>query len=182
VANPFRKSNRNSSSAKKAKKAGDEFEESLEAAFLIYRMRRLAKIHKIDPPMYYDSKKQAFMPSGESNFLDFGGCWSERGGQALWIEAKSTQGPYLQLGHHKDGLKNSQWNNLLEWEGSGAAVMLVWKSQGVILHAGTADIKRALADGRSSLTADYCRPVPCNPQRTHIDVLAAHAQYMLPNL
>lgn len=110
------------------KNNGTAFERDLQTIFDAYLNQGRAKIHKVDPPTKVLGKKVLFLPN---DWLDFAGTWTERGGRALVIEAKTTQEPTLPLGGSR-GLTETQWRNAMDWQRAGAMVLLLWEFCGEI--------------------------------------------------
>lgn len=92
-----------------------------------YDRRRVLSLNKVDPPtrMIMDKRTKRWIPIHLANpFLDFVGAWTEQRGRGIFLEAKSTTEPRLQLG--SGGISDNQWIALQRWRKAGAAVGVLW--------------------------------------------------------
>ncbi len=131
---------------------GKAFERELEITFAAYETQKLATLRKVDPPTRSigggSSPKRVFhLPNP---FLDFVGTWTERGGRALFLEAKSTQDPRLPLGR-SGGITEKQVENLLMWARAGAVSCLIWHVAGETRVLGAGNVGWAVEQGKKSL-------------------------------
>mgnify|MGYP001604299036 CR=1 FL=1 len=106
---------------------GKPFEHALEKIAAQYASRGLLSLRKVDPPLRYVGASIVHMANP---FTDFIGCWSERGGRALFVEAKSTREPKLPVG--KSGLTSAQIDAMHCWSAAGAAAFLLWECRGEV--------------------------------------------------
>lgn len=87
-----------------------------------YEREGVMRLRKVDPPLVL-LRGQWILKA--SPFLDFVGSWTERMGRAIFIEAKSTKEPVLQV-MGQGGLKLTQYASLLYWHNAASAAALVW--------------------------------------------------------
>ena len=112
------------------KNTGKDLEKRITQIAKIYEANKRALIHKCDPPSRtFNVKGKTFTTLLRNPFPDFVGTWTERGGRALLIEAKSTQHPRLPIMCKSGGVTIDQVNHLTHWHHSGAAVGIVWEHE-----------------------------------------------------
>lgn len=136
------------------KNGGINFEDHVVICADVYRTQGRADITKVEPPT-----KTVFIGKGktktiqlENPYLDFVGCWTERGGRAIHLEAKATSTPRLPVGND-DGVNADQLANLKRWHASGAAVGVLWQhaeqvrfvTLGMITHAREVEERASVA-------------------------------------
>jgi len=84
------------------------------------------RLRKVDPPVRLlgggEFRKVIFQ---KNPFSDFIGCWTERGGQMLCVECKSTSEPKLQFGN--GGVTDDQIDQLINWSAAGAVAFVLWQ-------------------------------------------------------
>ena len=134
-----------------ARSAGEAHEAEIELICGQYRKQKRAKIHKVDPPIRIVRRgKQAIGIPQPSPFVDWLGCWTERGGRLIHIESKSTREPRLPL-LTKEGLKGSQYDNLIAWHRAGAIVGVLWGHAGGMKLISLPTIAHAIESEQKSL-------------------------------
>ena len=105
---------------------GGAFQTRLELTFLGYKDQNRAHLEKVDPPIRVmgggKNRRVIFM---KNPWLDFGGVWTEQGGRALHLEAKSTTDPRLSIGSDH-GVTADQVDAIRRWSAAGAACAVVW--------------------------------------------------------
>lgn len=106
---------------------GKPFEEELTTILTQYGTRGLLRLKKVEPPMRFAGRRIILLPNP---FLDFCGSWTERGGRAVFMEAKSTSKNTLPVG--KSGLTDSQVDSLRHWHNAGAVTFVLWKFDEVV--------------------------------------------------
>ncbi len=115
--------------APNARNNGKTFEALLTRIFTAYEDRGIATLRKVDPPTRVVGKppRQRVIYL-ENPFLDYVGV-QRATGRALFIEAKSTMEPRLEIGTEKTegrGLSLPQINNMERWNQAGAGVCVLW--------------------------------------------------------
>lgn len=136
---------------------GKWLEEEITRIAGAYRTRGQLHLEKVDPPTRIFRGQVIFL---QNPFLDFAGAWRERGGRAIFLEAKSTDDPKLEIG--KGGLRDAQRQALRNWQLSGAAVGIIWglsraqELRWVPLEA----IDAQLRNGTKHLKWDNATPLP----------------------
>jgi penicillin-binding protein-related factor A (putative recombinase) len=104
--------------------SGKWLEKLLDETHKAYGEQGRAKLHKVGPPTQMLGRgKMKLLPSC---FLDFTGAWTEAGGQALQIEAKSTTDRAVLRIRNEGGIKEAQYQHLIDWHNAGAAVGVLW--------------------------------------------------------
>ncbi len=113
------------------KNDGRSFQALLELIFAEYERLGTATIRKVDPPVRVMGggkfRKVIFMANP---WLDYAGTL--KGGRAIHIEAKSTEGPTLRIipeGADGGGIKHTQQATALRHASYGAAVFYLWMNQ-----------------------------------------------------
>lgn len=106
---------------------GKPFEEELATILTKYGARGQLRLKKVEPPMRFAGRRIILLPNP---FLDFCGSWVERGGRAVFMEAKSTSKNTLPMG--KSGLTDTQLDALRHWHNAGAVAFVLWKYDGVV--------------------------------------------------
>lgn len=111
---------------------GIAFQQSIEKTANWYQSKGLLRIKKVDPPMRVmgggPSKRIIFLPNP---FLDFVGVWTERGGRAVFVEAKSTADPKLKF-DSDSGVTETQMDSLRNWHNAGAVSFVLWECGGKV--------------------------------------------------
>lgn len=158
-----------------ASNTGMAFQTELEMACRQYRSQLVAAIEKVSPPSRVVGTGYARRVIFTANpFLDFVGTWTEFGGRAIFLEAKSTATHRLPLAR-PGGVTEDQVHALVGWKIAGAAAMLVWRFGGATaLFTPQYVVDRATA-GEKSLVFENGTPIP-RTNRTHLDFLAAYSE------
>ena len=114
----------------KSKNTGKDLEKRIADIAKIYEAQERALIHKCDPPSRtINVKGKTFTTLLKNPFPDFVGTWTENGGKALLIEAKSTKHPRLPIMCKSGGVTIDQIKHLTHWHHAGAAVGIVWEHE-----------------------------------------------------
>jgi penicillin-binding protein-related factor A (putative recombinase) len=104
---------------------GQAFQTRLASTLSGYRRAGIADLQKIDPPVrVYGTgigRRVVFL---ENPWLDYAGTWTARGGRAIHLEAKATEGERLPIG--KAGVSESQLAALRRWTAAGAVAAVIW--------------------------------------------------------
>lgn len=159
-----------------AKAAGDALEAEIELICSGYLQQGVAKIHKVDPPIKIVRRgKSAIGIPQPSPWVDWLGCWTAQGGRTVHFESKNTGQPRLPL-LTKDGLKESQWDNLVKWHRAGALTGVIWGHQGRMKFISLATIAHALEQGDRSLKWRHHQLIPRGAGLVTWDFLAAAAE------
>ena len=156
------------------KNTGTEFEAHVALVCDCYRAQGRADITKVEPPI-----KTLFIGPGktkvihlENPYLDFIGAWTERGGRALHIEAKTTQAPRLAVGAD-NGISADQIANLKRWHNAGAAVGVLWEHAGQVRFVTLTAIDHAREiEERASVQWSKAYPIPQGEGFVSFDFLA----------
>lgn len=142
-----------------------------------YDRRRLAKIHKVDPPMKIVgtgyARKTIFMPNP---FVDYIGAWEVRAGRAIALEAKSTADPSLAL-CQSCGVTDKQWLALNGWRRAGAAVGILWGYRDEIRFVPFEAARAQLTTGVKHVKWEHATPVPRGLGMCVFDFLHTLAEY-----
>jgi penicillin-binding protein-related factor A (putative recombinase) len=149
--------------------AGHVFEDDIERVAAQYQFHKHLRVKKVDPP------SKVLRPPGrgpiviflDNPFLDFCGTWTERGGRAVFFEAKSTTEPRLAINVQKgaSGLKETQVDAMRHWRSAGAVTFLLWQHAGEVRLVCIEEITNTLNMGVKSLKWGACDSYPC-PQGT----------------
>ena len=110
------------------KNTGTTFEDHVAICCDVYRAQGRADITKVTPPsrcLFIGPGRQKTILL-ENPYLDFVGTWTERGGRAIHLEAKTTQAARLPVGNDA-GVNAEQLANLDRWHRAGAAVGVLWE-------------------------------------------------------
>lgn len=102
---------------------GKPFEHLILEALERYDVLGVMRARKVDPPV---AMKDGKIILRRNPFLDFVGAWTERGGRALFFEAKSTTDPYLPV-NAAGGISPGQCQAIREWSRAGAVVFVLWQ-------------------------------------------------------
>lgn len=156
------------------KNTGTDFETHVALVCDAYRAQRRADITKVEPPT-----KTLFIGPGrtktihlENPYLDFVGAWTERGGRAVHIEAKTTQAPRLPVGNDA-GVSAEQLTNLKRWHAAGAAVGVLWEHDGQVRFVTITAIEHArTVEDRASVKWANAYPIPPGDGFVSFDFLA----------
>ncbi len=151
-------------------KTGTDFQNVLEAVFQGYLNQGIAYLEKVDPPTGI-SKGRVFLK--KNPWLDYAGTWTEIGGRALILEAKSTESPTLELG--EGGITGRQQEALTKWHRAGAATAIIWHHRGEVKVITGATIAAALQMGVKSFKWRHLPPTPKGQGWIIWDILAVIA-------
>lgn len=139
---------------------GRGFQKELEATAGGYQTRRIATLRKVDPPTRVVGggkfRRVIFLANP---WLDFAGCWTLRGGRAIFVEAKSTATHRLPLGR-SGGITEEQLVSIRTWKLAGAATGVLWQWAGKVVLFAPPAIEAAVARGDKSLVFEAGVPVP----------------------
>jgi penicillin-binding protein-related factor A (putative recombinase) len=109
---------------------GLAFQEAIYRTAAEYQHDGVLRLRKVDPPTRVvgggANRRIIFQPNP---FLDFVGCWTERRGRAVFIEAKSTSEPKLPF-DSSSGVTTSQLDSLRHWHNAGAVAFVLWEHAG----------------------------------------------------
>lgn len=158
----------------KSNDAGQGFQTRLESIFAGYRKAGIADIEKIDPPVKIMGggkfRRVIFM---ENPWLDFGGTWSQQGGRAIFIEAKSTEKDRLSLG---SGVSDNQIKALRRWTKSGAVAGVAWLHSNQIKIIPAIELLSAWDAGAKSIRWQHLPAVERGLGLIEFDILGALAE------
>jgi len=124
---------------------GKPFESEIERVLIQYQSAGILRMKKVDPPLRYIGPGKVLHLANP--FVDFVGCWTERGGRMIAMECKSTKRkpkpnretfaePRLPLGEvfaeprlplGDGGLTERQVDALRHWSAAGAVAFLLWR-------------------------------------------------------
>ena len=116
---------------------GKAFEAEIERVLIQYQASGILRMKKVDPPLRYIGPGKVLHLANP--FVDFVGCWTERGGRMVVMECKSTkrkmQGIELDIGIQReprlplgdDGLTDRQVDALRHWSAAGAVAFVLWR-------------------------------------------------------
>lgn len=134
------------------KNTGKNLEKWIEIEAKKYERQGKLLLRKVDPPSFTRLQKGKTIHTLTSNpFADFIGL--TKNGTTICIEAKSTKEKRLSFG--KSGLRQKQIDDLMQFERFGAICGIIWDC-GQFYWVTLNDIKKAINDGRKSVTPDYC--------------------------
>lgn len=108
---------------------GRGFQKELEATMEAYRVKGIAKITKVDPPVrvFFKDRKQIVVFL-KNPHLDYVGTWTARHGRMIAIEAKASDSHRLGF-NSSGGLNSEQWASMKAWRHAGAAAALLWRNK-----------------------------------------------------
>lgn len=139
---------------------GRALETEIEAIANAYEARNVMRISKVEPPVRLLGtgirRKTIFL---RNPFLDFVGSWTERGGRAIFLEAKSTTKPQLPL-FQDGGITENQWAAILQWRNHGAATGVLWGYDGQIRFVPVPAMISQQQAGVKHIKWDNATPVP----------------------
>jgi penicillin-binding protein-related factor A (putative recombinase) len=160
--------------AKRSNDAGKSFQTRLESIFLGYRKAGRADIEKIDPPLkVYGTGAKRSVVFLENPWLDYSGVWTESGGRAIHIEAKSTEGERLALGG--SGVSDNQIKALRRWTNFGAVAAVAWHHGNEIKIVPAKELLDAWDAGAKSMQWRHLPAVERGMGLVEFDILAALA-------
>lgn len=161
---------------------GRGFESMFERTCDAYRSANRLRLQKVEPPVrvigWGENRKVIFL---ENPFPDYIGAWTERGGQTLCIEVKSTsgeEGHNLKIVKGSGGLRDTQIDWLIRWHRSGAAVGIVWEYVGhgwAFLPVGLVDSIRQ--NGRRHVKFKECEKIAQGPGFMIVDFITNLSRY-----
>ncbi len=122
---------------------GREFEKEILEVAKRYEADRSMTLRKVDPPTRFIRGKIVMMANP---FLDFCGSWTERGGRAVFLEAKRTDTDRLKL-CCAGGLTEKQLQSLRRWRSAGAVTGIIWRSKSGDFFINMGEVESALAEG-----------------------------------
>lgn len=156
-----------------------DFEGLLTIAGEAYEAQGRAVFRKVDPPTVQRGRFLVQKKDGNP-FLDFVGCWKERGGRALFFEAKETRedNPRLGIAVEGGGVTPKQMENLELWRDAGAAAFVLWYHVGQVRMATLEILENARLDGKSLKWRDALK-IPEGQGLIPYDFLTA-ARYLFP--
>lgn len=164
---------------------GRGFETMFERTCDAYRSANRLRLQKVEPPVrvigWGEKRKVIFL---ENPFPDYIGAWTERGGQTLCIEVKSTSGEdgsKLQICKGSGGLRDTQLDWLIRWHRSGAAVGIVWEWVGhgwAFIPVGLAESIRR--EPRRHIKFSECEPILQGQGFAMVDFLTNLSKWYAP--
>jgi len=139
-----------------AQNDGKSFEKIMTQIGEAYDRRGVMRIVKAEPPTFRMKKNGETIIGERANpFLDYAGTWTERGGRALFIEAKSTTDSTTLPLDREGGVTTDQVLALRRWHNAGAAVAVIWEVNRTHCAAISHDLLvSTLATGRKSIRFD----------------------------
>jgi penicillin-binding protein-related factor A (putative recombinase) len=149
------------SPAPRQRNTGRWLEELIANSAERYRAARVLSLKKVEPACRIvgtgAARRVIFL---ENDWLDFAGCWTERNGRHLVVEAKSTAGERLPI-QADGGLTVQQCKRLREWTDEGSACLVLWgfTATGAVLAVPAGGVFRAIEQGRKHLK--MTDGVPC---------------------
>lgn len=149
-----------------AQKRGKEFESAIIKTAFNYERNRLLVLRKVDPPTVQFGGR---LIRKRSPFLDFVGSWTERGGRALFLEAKSVNQGVLPIGDR--GLKPEQWNSMRVWHWAGALTGIIWRHSTGVVWITYEDLRDKIDGGAVSFPARYGHSIACDWSTNTVDFL-----------
>lgn len=165
---------------------GKDFEAEIKLCAAEYQFRGWLRLKKVDPPVRLlgggQFRKVIFL---ENPFLDWTGCWTERGGRSVFIECKSTTG--LALPFDRDGgVTSAQVTSIINWRLAGALAFVLWRTpEGVALISSRAlvDLRRHAKAGERARTLRWAdariRVAPgANPAKVPWDFLPVMREHL----
>ena len=161
--------------AKKSNDAGKAFQSRIESIFLGYRKASRADMEKIDPPLkVYGTAARRSVVFLENPWLDYAGTWTEQGGRALFIEAKSTEGERLGLG--SSGVSDGQIKSLRRWSNAGAIAAVAWFHRDQVKIIPARELIDAWDAGAKGIQWRHLPAVPRGTGLIEFDILASLAE------
>lgn len=153
---------------------GGAFEQEIESTAEAYQVAGLAYIQKIDPPVkVLRQGKKTIVILKKNPYLDFVGCWHERGGRMLMFEVKKNEKLSLPIGEKvKDGISEEQLDSATMWAAAGAIVFFLWSRKGQTRFLTPAMCRASYNSGRKSIRWVDAHQVPQGPGFALIDFLA----------
>ena len=138
---------------------GRRFEKMLEHIFDAYRSTKEMDVRKTEPPcrtVGTGHKRQVIFL--ENPWTDFTGCWTERSGRMIALEAKSTSEDRLSIGK-SGGVTERQFLALMDWAAAGAAVGVLWDCPSGVFFVSLAACSE-VANSRTRLQPENCIKIP----------------------
>ncbi len=157
----------------KEKPTGTKFEDHVQLVCEAYAAQGRASLAKVAPPVLVLRGGAKVIPL-PNPFVDFTGAWTERGGRALHIEAKSTTDPRLPI-YNETGIKPHQIENLERWRKAGAAVGVLWE-YGTEVRMVSLSLIYKTAEVRKSIPWVDAYPIPKGTGLVSFDFLATLGQ------
>lgn len=135
---------------------GKRFEGLVKDVAADYFRKKILRLEKVEPPTRIVGPNRIIFL--ENPFADFMGTWEERGGRAMFIEAKSTKDERLPIGNGK--LSDDQIDWLIRWHTCGAAVGVIWESAFRVGFLPIGTIEAIRKSGRRHIKFEEADPVP----------------------
>lgn len=167
---------------------GKDFEAEIKLCAAEYQFRGWLRLKKVDPPVRTlgggEFRRVIFL---QNPWLDFSGCWTERGGRALFIECKSTAEDKLSIGHKGgSGVTPDQISSMINWRLAGAVAFALWRCpSGVALLSARflSDVVRRATAGNGTRTLHWAdarvRVAPgANPAKVPWDFLPVMREHL----
>ena len=120
---------------------GRPFQTLLESILKQYQSDGRLRMKKVEPPTRIVRGRILYL---ENPFLDYIGCWSDRGGRLVTFEAKSTRESRLPL--WSNGVTKKQIDVLRLWESAGSVAFVLWEYSGDVRLIRYSAIKEALVE------------------------------------
>ncbi len=154
---------------------GRPFQTLLESILTQYQSAGLLRMKKVEPPTRIVRGRILFLANP---WLDYLGCWTERGGRMVTFEAKSTREPRLPL--WSNGVTEKQIDTLRLWDHAGAVAFVLWEFGGDVRLVRYSEIARVLAE-RKHLKLDDALIVPRGDKWIVHDFLKVMERLWLPS-
>lgn len=140
---------------------GRQWEETILACSHLYEQANFLRVRKVSPASRIvgggNDRKVIFMPN---DFVDFVGSFTQRGGRAVFVEAKQTHEDRLPLGRG-GGVTDKQVRTMRDWTLANAMTAVLWRSPSGVWIAPYREIAMRITEGRKALLPEHCRAVPC---------------------
>jgi len=127
---------------------GRPFQTLIESILKQYQSAGSLRVKKVEPPtrIIGGGKFARKVIHLANPYLDYLGCWSDRGGRMVTFEAKSTREPRLPL--WTNGVTENQIVALRLWEKAGAVTFVLWEHAGEVRLFRNHEIDATLAQRR----------------------------------
>lgn len=139
--------------------SGTEAELVVDVIARHYQKQRILRLKKVGPPsrwVFLQGRMQCILT--KSPFVDYHGCWTERGARMLCCEVKSTEEPKLPISTDT-GLKTSQVDAMVDWSAMGAACFVLWMHEQELRFI-TIVVIRLIMRHRLHLKWEDCESIP----------------------
>lgn len=136
-----------------------ELEDIIKKSGEAYEKKGILKIKKVSPPTAVIYKKGKPEVIHQRNpFVDFIGCFIQKGSRMIHIEAKHYNKDRLPV-NRKGGITPNQCTSLQSWYEAGCIVGAIWQKDREFFWLGIDLINDCINEDRASVKPEECEPI-----------------------